>query len=132
MIFSATIQVSAQNGNSATSLIKKTDFNVAIQDNNENSKKELKLWYNKPAPNSNEGWINRSIPMGNGYMGANVFGGTETERIQITENSLYDWGKDRGLRRRGLNNFSEVYIDFKHTNTTDYKQELNLNKGILS
>ncbi|ANW96103.1 glycoside hydrolase family 95 [Wenyingzhuangia fucanilytica] len=130
MIFSATIQVSAQNGNSATSLIKKTDFNVAIQDNNENSKKELKLWYNKPAPNSNEGWINRSIPMGNGYMGANVFGGTETERIQITENSLYDWGKDRGLRRRGLNNFSEVYIDFKHTNTTDYKQELNLNKGI--
>ncbi|WP_199271524.1 glycoside hydrolase N-terminal domain-containing protein [Cellulophaga sp. L1A9] len=92
--------------------------------------KALRLWYNEPALNSDTGWINRSIPMGNGYMGVNVFGGTETERIQITENSLYDWGEDRGLKRRGLNNFAEVYIDFDHDNTSNYKHELNLNKGV--
>jgi len=107
MIFSATIFVYAQQN------------------------KTLKLWYNEPAPNSNEGWVNRSIPMGNGYMGVNVFGGTTIERIQITENSLYDWGeKDRGLKRRGVNNFAEVFIDFNHNNIKQYKHELNLNKGI--
>ena len=92
--------------------------------------KALRLWYDDPAPDSNAGWVNRSIPMGNGYMGVNVFGGTESDRIQITENSLYDWGADRGLKRRGLNNFAEVYIDFGHNNTSDYEQELNLNEGV--
>ena len=95
-------------------------------------KKTLRLWYNEPAPDSDEGWINRSIPMGNGYMGVNLFGGTATERIQITENSLYDWGKDRGLKRRGLNNFTEVYIDFEHNSPSSYKRELNLNEGVAT
>ena len=90
----------------------------------------MRLWYNEPAPDSDLGWVNRSIPMGNGYMGVNLFGGTSKERIQITENSLYDWGNDRGLRRRGLNNFVEVYIDFGHNNVKDYMQDLDLNQGV--
>jgi alpha-L-fucosidase 2 len=95
--------------------------------------KTLRLWYNEPTPNTDKGWVNRSIPMGNGYMGVNIFGGTATERIQITENSLYDNGdKDRGLKRRGLNNFAEVFIDFNHNKIKDYKHELNLNKGVSS
>ena len=93
--------------------------------------KALRLWYDAPAPDSDAGWVNRSIPMGNGYMGVNVFGGIERERIQITENSLYDWGVgDRGLKRRGLNNFAEVYIDFDHNDTSKYEQELNLKEGV--
>ncbi|XMO70702.1 glycoside hydrolase family 95 protein [Luteolibacter sp. AS25] len=92
--------------------------------------KAMRLWYDKPAPDNNAGWVNRSIPMGNGYMGVNVFGGTKSDRIQVTENSLYDWGKDRGLKRRGLNNFAEVYIDFGHDGATNYLQELNLNEGV--
>ncbi|MGJ8643797.1 MAG: glycosyl hydrolase family 95 catalytic domain-containing protein [Luteolibacter sp.] len=92
--------------------------------------KALRLWYDKPAPDNDVGWANRSIPMGNGYMGINVFGGTATDRIQITENSLYDWGQDRGLKRRGLNNFAEVYLDFDHNETSNYYQELNLNEGV--
>lgn len=92
--------------------------------------KAMRLWYDAPAPDSDLGWANRSIPMGNGYMGVNVFGGTTAERIQITENSLYDWGQDRGLKRRGLNNFAEVYIDFGHNSPANYEQELNLNEGI--
>ncbi|VGO19732.1 glycoside hydrolase family 95 protein [Pontiella sulfatireligans] len=90
----------------------------------------MRLWYNKPAPDSDAGWVNDSIPMGNGYMGVNVFGRTDSDRIQITENSLYDWGSDKGLKRRGLNNFAEVYIDFDHTKTSSYTRELDLNKGI--
>ncbi len=107
-------------------------FFVVAQDvtNTDRATKTLRLWYDKPTPDNDKGWVNRSIPMGNGYMGVNVFGGITTERIQITENSLYDWGEDSGLKRRGLNNFAEVYIDFNHKNTKGYKQELNLNKGV--
>ncbi|MDQ8179567.1 glycoside hydrolase family 95 protein [Pelagicoccus sp. SDUM812005] len=92
--------------------------------------KAFRLWYDEPAPDSDEGWANRSIPMGNGYMGLNVFGGTDSERIQITENSLYGKMEARGFRRGGLNNFAEVYIDFGHGQARDYERELNLNDGV--
>ncbi|MDA9335811.1 glycoside hydrolase family 95 protein [Flavobacteriaceae bacterium] len=116
-------------------MIYKTVFGCAQQKVNSTNSgditKTLRLWYNEPSPNDDKGWVSRSIPMGNGYMGVNIFGGTATERIQITENSLYDWGeKDRGLKRRGVNNFAEVFIDFNHNNSKAYKQELNLNKGL--
>ncbi|MDF7799578.1 glycoside hydrolase family 95 protein [Pontiellaceae bacterium B1224] len=93
--------------------------------------KPLRLWYTEPAPDSDFGWANDSIPMGNGYMGINVFGGTATDRIQITENSLYDWAdKNAGFKRKGLNNFAEVYIDFDHNKTSNYERDLNLNEAV--
>ena len=49
--------------------------------------KPLVHQYDKPAPDSDLGWVNASIPLGNGYMGVSVFGGSGTERLQITENS---------------------------------------------
>ena len=64
--------------------------------------KHYELWYTKEAPfgqedfhlfrhgrrSPDDGWEKWSLPLGNGYMGINVFGRTETERLQITENSL--------------------------------------------
>ncbi|WP_424314952.1 glycoside hydrolase family 95 protein [Haloferula sp.] len=44
----------------------------------------LELWYDKPA----EDWI-EALPIGNGKMGAMVFGGIEEERIQFNEATLY-------------------------------------------
>ncbi len=70
---------------------------------------------NSATKSANDDWVNWSIPIGNGYFGANVFGRTESERIQITEKTLANpynsWGDSQG----GLNNFSETYIDFGHT-----------------
>ncbi len=85
--------------------------------------KTLKLWYDEPAPDSDAGWENWSLPLGNGYMGANVFGITETERIQITEVSLVD------PYPYGVNSFAEVYIDFGHEfeNVSNYSRDLVLN-----
>ncbi|MFE9207365.1 glycoside hydrolase N-terminal domain-containing protein [Micromonospora sp. NPDC007230] len=88
--------------------------------------KALKLWYDEPAADSNDGWVDSSIPMGNGYMGANLFGGTKTDRIQITENSTQDSNNTIG----GLNSFAEVYIDFNHNETNKYRRELALNEGV--
>ena len=47
----------------------------------------LTLWYNKSA----EQWTD-ALPVGNGRMGAMVFGGIERERIQLNEETIWDGG----------------------------------------
>ncbi|MCL3850431.1 glycoside hydrolase family 95 protein [Parabacteroides sp. GYB001] len=46
--------------------------------------KPLTLWYDKPAGNWNE-----ALPIGNGHAGAMVFGGVDSEQLQLNENTLY-------------------------------------------
>ena len=48
-----------------------------------------RLWYRKPAANWNE-----ALPLGNGFIGAMVFGGTVLERVSMNEDSLW-YGGDR-------------------------------------
>jgi len=45
---------------------------------------EVVLWYDAPATNWNE-----ALPVGNGRLGAMVFGGTSRERIQLNEESVW-------------------------------------------
>ena len=44
----------------------------------------LKLWYNKPA----QKWI-EALPVGNGRLGAMVYGTVQTERLQLNEDTLW-------------------------------------------
>ncbi|MBQ9115596.1 MAG: glycoside hydrolase family 95 protein [Clostridia bacterium] len=89
-----------------------------------------------------DGWEKWSLPIGNGYMGVNVFGRTDTERLQITENSFsnpatYDpefgelYKKHPGIIA-GLHNFCETYIDFGHSfdKVESYRRSLSLNDAI--
>ncbi len=46
---------------------------------------KLCLWYDRPA----ETWMTEALPIGNGPMGAMLFGGTEIERVQFNEISLW-------------------------------------------
>lgn len=48
---------------------------------------DLKLWYNQPASK----WV-EALPVGNGYIGAMIFGGVENELLQLNESSLYSGG----------------------------------------
>jgi alpha-L-fucosidase 2 len=48
------------------------------------SPQELKIWFNKPADNWND-----ALPVGNGRLGAMVFGGMENERLQLNEESVW-------------------------------------------
>ncbi len=45
---------------------------------------ELRLWYDKPASTWDE-----ALPLGNGRLGAMVFGGVAKERLQLNEESLW-------------------------------------------
>jgi alpha-L-fucosidase 2 len=51
------------------------------------SQNSLVLWYDRPA----EQWV-EALPVGNGRLGAMVFGGTENERFQLNEDTLYAGG----------------------------------------
>ncbi|HLA54107.1 MAG TPA: glycoside hydrolase N-terminal domain-containing protein, partial [Flavitalea sp.] len=47
----------------------------------------LKLWYKQPAKE----WV-EALPLGNGRIGAMVFGGVENELIQLNESTLWSGG----------------------------------------
>lgn len=101
---------------------------------------DYELWYNEPANNRGDvipineserpidiDWERWSLPIGNGYMGASIFGGTSTERLQLTDKTLYI----RGLwRAETQTSFGDLYLDFFHDLRTNYRRSLNLNKGI--
>lgn len=94
------------------------------------------------ADRPDDGWEKWSLPIGNGYMGVNVFGRTATERLQITENSFSNPAtyepEFKELYKRhpgiiaGLSNFCELYLDFGHTfdEVNDYRRSLCLNDAI--
>ena len=111
----------------------------------------LKLWYDKPGsifpsehkprvPNGSdevdEAWEKWSLPIGNGFFGANVFGRCEVERIQISEKTLVNPHSlnvgDTMYIVGGTNSFSETFIDFGHDSNavTEYKRYLDLKTAI--
>jgi alpha-L-fucosidase 2 len=59
------------------------------------SAQDLKLWYAKPA----EKWTD-ALPLGNGRIGAMIFGGVEKDRIQFNEETLWTGGP-RDYNRTG-------------------------------
>jgi len=80
----------------------------------------LVLWYNQPAFVWNE-----ALPLGNGRMGAMVFGGIDNEHLQLNENTLYsgeplqnykqvkitgDFDKVMEMLRTGKNAEADEYI----------------------
>ena len=56
---------------------------------------ELTLWYNKPSAK----WTD-ALPIGNGRLGAMIFGGVESDRIQFNEETLWT-GEPRDYNRKG-------------------------------
>ena len=105
------------------------------------------LYYNKPAPQNGEGFENWSLPIGNGYMGVSVFGGTERELLSLAESSMHnppnwkpspEYGPEGDKRMRfsndGLNTLSHIYLDFPHLweQVTNYRRSLTLETGIAA
>lgn len=62
-----------------------TSCNISSNDIEENP--SLKMYYDRPA----QEWV-EALPVGNGRMGAMVFGGTDRELIQLNEESLWAGG----------------------------------------
>jgi len=63
----------------------------------------LKLQYKKPAREWTE-----ALPVGNGRLGAMIFGGVETERLQLNEDTLWSGGPQDGNNPRAKEVLPEV------------------------
>ena len=75
-------------------------FNVYANDLERNAN-SLKLWYLQPA----EAWT-EALPIGNGRLGAMVFGKVQNERIQINEETLWTGGPHDYNNYSAINNLS--------------------------
>lgn len=92
------------------------------------------LWFNQPALS----WEKEALPIGNGRMGAMLYGGIESEVIQFNEQSLWsgdnNWdGKyetgDHGFG--SYRNFGEINIEFTiQGKPINYRRSLDIVKGI--
>ena len=84
---------------------------------------DTKLWYDKPAVD----WMTQALPIGNGELGAMVFGKTDIERIQFNEKSLWT-GNERDVG--SYQPFGDLFIELGHQNPQDYRRELDLERGV--
>src|SRR5688572_23738389 len=64
----------------------------------------LKLWYNKPA---GETWEN-ALPIGNGRLGAMVYGNVEKETIQLNEHTVWSGSPNRNDNPEALAALPEI------------------------
>jgi alpha-L-fucosidase 2 len=84
--------------------------------------KDLSLWYSQPATN----WL-AALPIGNGSLGAMLFGGTTNERVQFNEQTLW-LGSETAMG--SYQPFGDVFIEWQHGVATDYRRELSLADAI--
>ena len=84
---------------------------------------DLVLWYKQPATN----WMTSALPIGNGRIGAMIFGGVEEEHVQFNDKTLWTGHtNDRG----GYQNFGDIYIKFDHAKVSDYTRYLDINNAL--
>src|SRR5262245_53154211 len=73
---------------------------------------DMKLWYDKPATQ----WMTEALPIGNGRLGAMVFGGIASERIQFNEKTLWSGGPgewpeyDSGNKPGGAEHIKKIQL----------------------
>ena len=64
----------------------------------------LKLWYNKPSGNT---WEN-ALPIGNGRLGAMVYGNVDIETIQLNESTVWSGGPNRNDNPLALDSLNAI------------------------
>lgn len=70
---------------------------------------DYQLTYNQPAAPSYDGWEKQALPVGNGEMGAKVFGLIGEERIQYNEKTLWSGGPQPDSTDYNGGNYQDRY-----------------------
>lgn len=89
---------------------------------------DLTLRYTKPAPDTHEGWEREALPIGNGRLGAMLFGQLARERLQFNDITL--WTGD-AKQMGAYQPFGDVFIELAgHAQAANaYARELQLDQG---
>ncbi len=73
----------------------------------------MTLWYNKPATLTGVSniWMEYSLPIGNGYLGASLYGGIKKDEIQFNEKTLWTGGPSDLGDYGHYRNFGSVLVE---------------------
>lgn len=102
------------------------------------------LWYNKPAKvawqemntytQGADAWMEYALPIGNGNLGASIYGGVKVDEIQFNEKSLWSGtSEDNGRSYGSYLNFGSLFIEDLNTCTSgvsNYIRWLDLDSAI--
>jgi alpha-L-fucosidase 2 len=89
---------------------------------------DLTLWYQSPAANAKP--MNEALPVGNGRMGALLFGAPARERISVNESSLWTGGGNPSGNYDTMGAYQvlgNVFVNLPNqNNAADYRRDLDL------
>ena len=97
----------------------------------------LTLWYVKPAMGGDNPWMEYSLPLGNGHLGASLFGGIKVDQIQLNEKTIWT-GTPTVIGNHGYyRNLGGIFVHdlSENFNTTDkkafnYNRFLDIERGV--
>jgi len=94
--------------------------------------RDLTLWYQQPAADSKP--MNEALPIGNGRMGALIFGSPERERISVNESSLWTGGENPSGNYDSMGAYQvlgNLYVNLPgHAKAADYRRRLDLGSAV--
>ena len=89
---------------------------------------DLTLRYQQPAPDTDAGWEREALPIGNGRIGAMLFGQLARERVQFNDITLWT-GDDKVMG--AYQPFGDVYINLPgHDQATGYTRQLDIGRSL--
>ncbi len=86
-LLKATALTALAAGTGGKAMLEATDMAKAAELSARDESESLMLWYQQPAAQ----WV-EALPVGNGRLGAMVFGGVGKERLQLNEDTLWAGG----------------------------------------
>ena len=90
--------------------------------------RELVLRYDRPAPDTPQGWEQQALPIGNGRLGAMLFGQVARDRLQFNDITL--WTGD-AQAMGAYQPFGDVLLtlDGADAPVTGYRRELDIGRA---
>lgn len=99
------------------------------------------LWYTTPVTKmGGDPWMEYALPIGNGQLGAMVYGGIRQDQLQFNEKTLWTGSSTEYNRDGGYQNFGKLYIEdlteqFGTTSATgvkDYYRTLDISNAVAA
>ena len=105
--------------------------------NSFNPERPLTLWYVKPAMGVANPWMEYSLPLGNGHLGASLFGGIQVDQIQLNEKTIWTGTPTVIGNHGGYHNLGGIFVhdlsnnfDEKTKRAIGYSRFLDIERGI--
>lgn len=105
-----------------------------------NPEHPLTLWYNQPATATQVAniWMEYSLPIGNGRLGASLFGGIMRDEIQFNEKTLWEGTPNDMGQYGGYKNFGSIFVEdlsgaigfTADRAARDYSRSLDIENGV--